>query len=272
MNGWHLDEATVTRYAHGRVTMAVAASVEAHLLACAPCRALLTPAVDLARLRSLWDDVAERVDTPAPGLVERLLRLARIPEDTSRLLASTPSLRASWLLALGAVLGFAALASEADERGTLLFLTLAPILPVVGVATAFHRRLDPAHEIGLAAPYPAFRLLLLRSAAVVGVTSLAAAGASLLLAGPALAAAAWLLPALALTSLTLALSRRFDIVHVACGVGAGWVAAVAGAQIEGGRFAAFGTAGQLACLLVTVASLLALVAYRDRYATPLGGA
>ena len=274
MTGWHVDEETLARYAHGQVPLSVGASVEAHLLSCARCRALLTPAVELDRLERLWDDVVERVDAPRPGMVERLLRLAGVSEDTARLLAATPTLRASWLLAMAAALAFAvfaAIASGVHERGTLLFLTVAPVLPVAGVAVAFHRGLDPAYEIGLAAPYSQFRLLLLRSAAVTAVTCAAALVAGLLLPERALTAAAWLLPALALTSLTLVLARRVDVVYAAAGVGTVWAVTVVSSHLQLGQFAVFGAAGQLACLAVAAVSLVVLVADRDRYATRLGG-
>lgn len=274
MTGWHVDEETLAQYAHGRGPLSVGASVEAHLLSCARCRALLTPAVELDRLERLWDDVVERVDAPRPGMVERLLRLAGVSEDTARLLAATPTLRASWLLAMAAALAFAvfaAIASGVHERGTLLFLTVAPVLPVAGVAVAFHRGLDPAYEIGLAAPYSQFRLLLLRSAAVTAVTCAAALVAGLLLPERALTAAAWLLPALALTSLTLVLARRVDVIYAAGGVGAVWVVTVVSSHLHVGQFAVFGAAGQLACLAVAAVSLVVLVADRDRYATRLGG-
>jgi hypothetical protein len=142
---------------------------------------------------------------------------------------------------------------------------------VAGVAVAFHGGLDPAYEIGLAAPYSQFRLLLLRSAAVTAVTCVAAFAAGLLLPQRALTAAAWLLPALALTSLTLALGRRVDTAYAASGVTAGWTAAVVFGYLQVGPFAVFGVVGQLACLVVAVASLLVLAADRNRYATRLGG-
>jgi hypothetical protein len=274
MTDWHVDDETLARYAHGQGRLSVAASVEAHLLACARCRALLTPAVELDRLERLWDDVVERVDAPRPSLVERLLRLVGASEDTARLLAATPTLRASWLLSLATALAFAAVAAAASggyERGTLLFLIVAPILPVVGVAAVFRRGLDPTYEVALAAPYSQFRLLLLRSAAVTAVTCAAAVVAGLLLPERALTAAAWLLPALALTSLTLVVARRVDMVYAAAGVGAVWVVTVVSSHVRVGQFAVFGATGQVACLAVGAVALVVLVAGRDRYATRLGG-
>lgn len=275
MNRWHVGEETLVRYAQSRGRLSVDASVEAHLLSCGQCRARLARAVDVGRLERLWGDVVERVDAPGRGLVERLLRRAGMAESTARLLVATPTLRASWLLSMVVVLAFAvsaATASSGDERGTLLFLVVAPMLPVAGVAAAFRRGLDPTHEIGLAAPYSQLRLLLLRSAAVTAVTCPAALVAGLLLPARALTAAAWLLPALALTSLTLVLSRRVDVVGSAVGVAAVWTAAVVSSHVQFGQFAAFGPTGQLACLAVAAASVIVLVADRDRYAIRLGGA
>jgi len=275
VTGWHLDEETIGRYARGRVPMSVSASVESHLMSCARCREALAPAVDLDRLATLWDDVLERVEPSRAGPVERLLHLLGVSDGTARLLAATPALRGSWLLALAGALLFATVAtlvSGASEGGTLLFLATAPILPVAGVAAAFHRGVDPTYEIGLAAPYPQFRLLLLRSAAVTGVSCAAALGAGLVLPTRALTAAAWLLPALALTSLTLVLTRKVDIVYAAAAVSGAWAITVAASQVSAGRLVVFGVAGQLICLGVAVAAQVVLVADRERYATELGGA
>ena len=274
MTGWHIDEETLARYVEGRGRLSVDASVEAHLLRCGRCRALVAPITELNRLKRLWGDVVQRVDAPPAGLVERLLRRVRVSEDTARLLAATPALRSSWLLATAVALAFAGVAASASgghERGTMFFLLVAPILPVAGVAAAFRRGLDPTHDIGLAAPYSQFRLLLLRSGAVIAVTCAGTVVAGLLLPGRALTAAAWLLPALALTSLTLVLARRVDVIWAAAGICGAWGLAVLAGSLQLGRFAVFGAAGQLACLAVAAVSVSLLVAGRNRYAARLGG-
>jgi len=118
MTDWHIDEKHLALYAQGQGRLSFGASVEAHLLSCARCRALVTPAVELDRLERLWAEVVERIDPPRPGVVERLLRLVGIREDTARLLAATPSLRAPWLLAMAAALAFAAFASSSSKLWT----------------------------------------------------------------------------------------------------------------------------------------------------------
>ena len=275
MTDWHVDATTIARYARGQVPPSIGASVESHLLSCEQCRAHLAPAVDTARLATLWGGVLDRVEAPRPGLVERLLRRIGVSEGTARLLAATPALRGSWLLAMTGALVFAAVAAltaGSSDQGALLFLAMAPILPVAGVAAAFHRGVDPTYEIGLAAPYPQFRLLLLRSAAVTAVTSTAALAVGLLLPARTLTAAAWLLPALALTSLTLVLARRLDIGHAAAAVCGAWTLTAVTSHVGIERFVLFGALGQLAWVGLAVASLVVLVADRDRYVAKLGGA
>jgi hypothetical protein len=278
MTGWHLDGETARRYASGATGQVFAASAEAHLAVCPGCRALLVPLVDRPRLDAIWNEVAERVDAPQPGPMERLLRRLGVRPDTARLLSATPSLSGSWLMAVAATLAFAVVAAGAGPRGTLLFLTLAPMLPVAGVAVAYGRGVDPVYEIGAAAPYSGFRLLLLRSAAVVATTTVLAGGAGLLLPVTGWIGAAWMLPALALTTLTLVLSVRFALLHAATGVAATWIVAVAATQSEAGgraaladgRYAAFGTTGQLVCLILAVASIAVLALRHRRYVVVFG--
>ena len=89
-----------------------------------------------------------------------------------------------------------------------IFLTLAPLLPVAGVALSYGPAADPAYELTLAAPYSVLRLVLLRSVAVVTCTVALTAIGALALADNGWQAVAWLLPALALSAATLALSVR----------------------------------------------------------------
>lgn len=278
MTDWHLDRESALRYASGAAGPVFAASAEAHLVACALCRSLLVPLVDTPRLGAIWAEVAERVDAPRPSITERLLARAGVHRDTARLLSATPSLRGSWLLAVAASLAFAVAAAAEGPRGTLLFLTLAPVLPVAGVAVSYGRGADPTYELTAAAPYSGFRLLLLRAAAVVVSTSLLVTVAGLLLPGSGWLGAAWLVPAFALTALTLAMSVRFSLVHAAAGVTAVWVVVVIATQAEeggraamaAGRYSAFGATGQLACLLLAAGSIAVLAGRHRRYTTVLG--
>lgn len=255
---WHADSPVVARYAAGELDEAGAFSLEAHLLACGACRELLAPAVDRAGIDRVWTEIEEAVDAPRLGRVERLLLRLGLPDHVSRLLAATPSLRLSWLGAVAVALGFAVLAAHGDHVGLVAFLVMAPLVPVAGVAASFGPGMDPTYEVGMAAPFRSFRLLLLRSTSVL-VTSLVLIGLAAL-ALPALdwTAVAWLLPASALTLVTLAVSTVWEPLPSAVGVAAVWVFGVGVAgHAAGDSVAAFHAAGQLVCLaLVFVAGLI----------------
>ncbi|NUR83326.1 MAG: zf-HC2 domain-containing protein [Nonomuraea sp.] len=266
MSTWHMDDDLALRYAEGELTATLAASVEAHLLACEPCRGLLAPRVPRARLDRVWEEIADAVDAPVPGPFERLLTAFGVGGHTARLLGVASSLRLPWIAASGVALLFAALASgETTRWGLLTYLTLAPVVPVAGVAVAFGRDGDPAHEIGLAAPYSMFRLMLLRAAAVVGVSAVLALVTGVFLSGGGWASAAWLLPALALTSVTLVLSSRYDPRRCGLGVAVAWVVVVAAVNLRDPGSALFGAAGQLVFLAVTVVSAVLLVVRRREF-------
>jgi hypothetical protein len=268
---WHIDEATLAVYASGGASTAVAASAEAHLTACGDCRARLTPAVDAGRLDAIWEEVQDRVEVGSMPWFERVLVRVGVPQDTARLLAATPSLTSSWLGALTAAIAFAVLAADTSPRGLFVFLTLAPMLPVAGVAAAYGREADPSYEIAVASPYSLMRLMLVRSIAVVGSTIALTGIGGILLADSGWAAAAWLLPALALSVTTLALSARVAPVWAGAWVLTSWVAVVVLSwQLTGSRLAVFGELGQLAALTLIVIAGLALFRQRSTFAYDTG--
>src|SRR5206468_10612326 len=109
-------------------------SLEAHLLACAECRMLLSPLTDRNAIERMWMDIEEAVDAPRPGPVERVLLRLGLPDHVARLLAATPPLRLSWLGAVAVALVFALLAAHGGHAGLVVFLAMAPLVPVAGVA------------------------------------------------------------------------------------------------------------------------------------------
>ena len=225
---WHADGEVLAAYRDGRLDTAGRWSVEAHLTSCAACRLQARALVDPARLRRLRATLIEAVDVPRTGMVERLLVRLGVADHTARLLAATPALRGSWLLAVAATLAFAVLAAWVSRGpdATLGFLCVAPLLPLAGIAVAYGPGIDPTYEIGLAAPLRSFRLLLLRAATVLGTSTLLAAAASLALPRLGWGAAAWLLPSLGLTACSLALATTVEPLR-AIGITAGaWVVAV----------------------------------------------
>jgi hypothetical protein len=227
---WHLDEELASRYAVGRMGPALAASTEQHLVGCASCRTLL-PA-EPGRLERVWDEVLERIQTPRPTVLERFLRRLGVDESSARLVAITPSLRSAWLCGVVVVLLLSILVAQQGPSGVALFVLFAPVLPVVGVAFAFGPATDPAHELAAAAPYSAVRLLAIRTLVVVATTCAPALVAGLLIPGPTWVAFAWLLPALALTALTVALATRFPPHVVAVGLVSLWASVVMPAVVR----------------------------------------
>jgi hypothetical protein len=264
---WHIDEATLSRYVSGGASAALAASAEAHLTACSDCRARLAPAVSVDRLAAIWDEVEDRVEVGSLSLFERFLLRVGVREDTARLLAATPSLRSSWLASLSVAIAFAVFAADTSPRGLFFFLTVAPMLPVAGVAAAYGRDADPAYELAVASPFSLLRLLLVRSVAVVGSTIALTAIGGLLLENFGWSAASWLLPALALSVTILALSSRMAPVWAGAGVLTSWLAVVfLTTQLTGDRLSVFGQAGQFAALGLIAVAGLALARQRSTFA------
>lgn len=269
---WHVPSDVLSSYAQGGIDPVQAFSVEAHLPSCPQCTALIAALTDGARLARAWDEIEERLDAPRRGPIEAGLGRLGVPEHLARLLGATPALRVSWLLACALTLGFAVWAAgRRPDEGIVLFLVVAPLLPLAGVALAFGPDVDPAYEIGLAAPMRSFALLLVRALAVLGTTAAMAAIAALALPGLHWSAAAWLLPSLGLTLASLALATRVSA-PAACGslalvwvlvVGVGW-------RMTHEALLVFGPAGQIACALLAAVAALVLARNNDSFEHPGG--
>jgi hypothetical protein len=270
---WHADPAVLARYAAEDLDDVRAASLEAHLLACDACRELLAPMVPTTQLDAMWSGIEATLDAPKPGLVERgLLRLG-VHDHVARLLAATPSLRLSWFSAEAFALGSAAVAAahvrQASGGWLFVFLVLAALAPVAGVAAAFGPGVDPVYEVGIAAPMRSDRLLFIRTIAVL-VVSVAIAGiAALALPGLDRSVVLWLLPALGLTLATLVAATWLRPIAAACTVGLGWlIVAAAASTAADDPLAAFHALAQIVYAVTIGVSLLALafrhVAYEGR--------
>jgi hypothetical protein len=105
-----------------------------------------------------------------------------------------------------------------------VYLIVAPLAPLVGVAFAFGSQSDPLSELTLAAPYSKLRLLLWRSAAILVSTFPITVLAALPVEGPWWVAAVWLVPASAFIAVTLFASAWADPQWVAGGIMVGWIA------------------------------------------------
>ncbi|RKQ90340.1 putative zinc finger protein [Solirubrobacter pauli] len=243
---WHVDPGLLAAYARGAVDDADAFSVEAHVVACASCQTLAGTVLSADRLQATWLDVVDTLDAPTPGLVERVLSTLGVAPHVARLLAATTSLTASWLGAITVALAVAVLGAYQGERGLALFLCVAALAPVAGVAATFTRGIDPTHELGVAAPMSGMRLLLLRTVAVVGATLVLTVAGALALPELSWTAAAWLLPALGLTLTSLALATYLPHTTAFAVVAGVWLAAtIASAVRPGDALAAFDGGAQL---------------------------
>lgn len=263
---WHAGEPLLVAYAAGDIDDARAFSLEAHLLACPSCRSACARLAGRTRLDEAWAEIVDRVDRPRQRVAERVLMRLGMKGHTARLLGATPSLQLSWFAAVAAALAFGVLAAYAGDRGLLMFLIMAPLLPLAGVAAAYGPGIDPTYEIGLAAPMRGFLLLMVRAGAVLTSSTVLAGIASLFLPRLDWTAAAWLLPALALTTAGLALSTVLDPVRAAGIVGVAWVTGVLVVErLAHPSFAAFRGTGQLVFLALALLGVWIVGARRDRF-------
>ncbi len=230
---WHADDNLVERYVRGDVGPLDGASLEQHLIHCAKCRGRIAAYIDAPPLELVWTRIRDQAQAPAPGLIQRLLMHFGVSEADSLLVSFAPSLRTSWLLSLAVSLGFLGLSAKyGGSPGLVFFLLLTPLVPVVGVALAYGPDVDPAFEMSLATPYPAARLLLMRTAAVL-VTSLPVVLAAALLAPARFStSASCLVPALTFTAMMLACCTWFRAVVAGVGLGVAWACVVGAATLN----------------------------------------
>ncbi|MER6712175.1 zf-HC2 domain-containing protein [Streptomyces sp. NPDC000877] len=268
---WHVPEDDLLAYARGELAAPALWSADAHLVSCDRCRRVLAEVADPVALDAGWERLDAELDAPRAGLLESLLVRVGVAGHTARLLAAAPVLRRSWLGAVVAVLLLSVAAGHAVRGGSFptLFLALAPLLPLAGVALSYGPALDPTYEMTVVAPMHGFRLLMVRTVAVLAVVLGLNGLATLALPAYGLRALAWLLPALALTATGLALTPRLGPVLAPSLVGGAWVGLLlvaealrAGADAPLAPFTAAGQ-GVAAGVAALAAGLLFLL--RDRF-------
>ncbi len=229
----------------------------------------LVEANDGALLATVLDDVLALTMAPRRSRLERLLIACRMPEPTARLVAATPALRWAWISAVGVVLLFAAGAAEEGWRDAdrlTVLLALAPLVPVIGVAAAFSASTDPTQEVATAAAISGFRLLMIRTLAVLA-GSIAVTLSITLLSRHAdgWLRVAWILPGLATTSATLVLATRMRIASAAGVIACAWlVLVIVVAEIADDAVAPYRWPGQLVAIAVTACASAVLV-HRRRH-------
>ncbi|MFF7760979.1 cupin domain-containing protein [Streptomyces griseorubiginosus] len=265
---WHVAEDDLRAYVRGELTAPLLWSADTHLAACTTCRALLAGVTDPVALDAGWERLDAELDAPRPGWFESLLVRAGIADHTARLLTATPVLRRSWLAAVVFLL-LATVGVVHTAGSPTLFLALAPLLPLAGVALSYGPALDPTYEMAVVAPLHGFRLLMIRTLAVLAAGLGLNGLATLALPGYGLRALAWLLPALALTATGLALTPRLGPVLAPSLVGGAWIAVLLAAQAAqergAGSLAPFTAAGQGVAAAVAALAAGLLFVVRDRF-------
>jgi hypothetical protein len=193
--------------------------------------------------------------------------VAGLPAQEARLVAVASAFRGVWLVGVAAVLAFAALAAAIGHaRGMWLFLAVAPIVPCLVVASSYDPWMDPALEPELVTPYPALRLILLRTIAV-----LALALPAVLLFGlvvPGETAFAWLLPAVGFVAVVLAASTWVSPLRSAIAVSSAWLAVVSLLATRPGSADALLQARAQAGFLVLAAASFVIFLVRRRQLRP----
>jgi hypothetical protein len=258
---WHADPALLSSYLAGHLDAVTGASVEQHVNRCQPCRTVVATLVGPQLAERTWAGIRDGVERrPLPAPI-RLARRLGLREPTALLLAATASLRSAWLVGAFLCLSFATLAA-CLSGGTALapFLLVAPLAPVLGVATAYGPRQDPLEVLIATAPYGRTRLILLRTVAVLVSVLPFTAVLGLMLPGPSWLAAAWLGPALALVPVLLALAGFVGPRAAATVVTLGWSSVVVASTrgmsptwpVEAGQQTAYLVLGVAACALIAI--------------------
>ena len=250
---WHAGEGALRALVDGTIGPVLASSLESHLMRCEDCRGRVNAMAFTESLQQTWWAIRATVEAPQPTWVERLLLRCGLSEGTGRLLAAVPALRGHWLLGVTVALGFAGLAAAfSGDIGIGLFLLVAPLAPVAGVASAFGGDADPAHEMVVTTPYSAGRLLLLRTAAVLATCAPIAIAVGLVLPGPGWLPIAWLTPAAAGIAVTLALAPLVGLTNAAASVGVVWSTVTLAMARAHEPLVVVGSISQLLCVALVV--------------------
>ncbi|MFW5899178.1 MAG: zf-HC2 domain-containing protein [Jiangellaceae bacterium] len=228
---WHVPDAMLHEYLAGRIADADAWSVEAHLTECERCRDALAAAhpTTVPDRAAVLDETWAAIAAELPEQPSRIARGTRWREIRV-LLAAGPAARWAWLAACVLVLAFAAALGTSGPTGTPWLGIVAPVVPLLGVAASYSTGLDDAYEVIASTPGGGLRLLLLRSAVVLAVTTpVALVGGALTGYGSPVP---WLLASLALTLLTLAVGSLIGVERAAAAVGFAWLVAVGSTVVE----------------------------------------
>ncbi|MEM1332145.1 MAG: hypothetical protein AAGG08_01695 [Actinomycetota bacterium] len=163
------------------------------------------------------------------------------------------------------MLGLIAADDTTQRASAFTLLFLAPIVQLVGVALAFGPGADPSHETQLATPVQGIRLVLYRSMTVLTISVVVIVALAMLSDVTRPVAAAWLLPALGLTTAAIA-AMTFTTPRRAVGaVAIAWVVVAVVGRRADDRLGAFGAGAQLAFAVLTIVAITVAFRRRSRF-------
>jgi len=225
--------------------------------------------IEPTRMAENLHSVHAELDAPREPRLARVLRRFGVPDLTIPLVTATPALRRSWFVAVAiAILFSLSVASNNTGAGVdriAVFLTLAPLVPLLGVALAFGKGVDPTHDLVVAAPRDTFTVFLIRALTVLTASSAILILSSLLLPEGGAFRIAWLLPAVAISAVTLAASTRFDPRRAAAVIGSAWLVVVIIVAGAASSSAMFGLATQISSLVAAALAGWYVVSGRERF-------
>lgn len=223
---WHVGEELLLRYAAGSLDLGVQSAIETHVTACAECRAACTTLAPEPALDRVWRGVVGATGEPRLSVPLRLLTRMGLHGSDAVILRASSNLHRPLVFSLAGAFVFGLVASLLpSHRQVLLFLLVAPLLPVLFVAAAYDAT-DPMRELAATTSFNKLRIALLRSAAALGLALPIALALGLALPGVGTGAFLWLLPSLLLTVVALNLLTWFSAPITAGAVAGGWLCVV----------------------------------------------
>jgi hypothetical protein len=269
---WHVPPEVWLAYARGLLDPAAEASVETHVVGCPDCRAGARAHVAPSTTETIWSSVHATVTTPTLPRSVRWLRALGVPERELVLLGSADAVVVPWVTAVGAAIAvtlISGLGSSHYLHHDVMFLALAPLVPVLAVLAAFDAT-ESLREVSAATPYSKLRLALVRAttALVVAVPTMVVFGTVVPVLEPL--AFLWLLPALALTTSALVLLTWLPARVVGTVLGLAWIL-FAGGVGGVGRIDMITSAVPQVGFACAGVALVALLAVRTSSRRLLGG-